>query len=90
MTTRPNAGVSRRGFLGATLGGSALISPAFATDPGQPRPASSVDALGLDPASLADLEAFAAPVLREAARLHELPLDGVMPAFRFLPDGRDE
>jgi hypothetical protein len=47
----------------------------------------AVDDLGLDAAQRADLEAFAQPVLKEAAYLEELPLDDVDPAFVFVPRG---
>ena len=35
----------------------------------------------------ADLEAFAEPVLRDVAYLAELPLDGLEPAFVYVPRG---
>jgi hypothetical protein len=82
------SGPSRRHFLTsvAALGG---IAPFAAPAEGiRERPTFvAVDDLGLEPAQRADLEAFAQPVLQEAAWLEELPLDDVDPAFVFVPRG---
>ncbi len=77
----------RRDFLIAALAGGAGASSAGAQDtPRTKSPAfASVDDLGLTPETRADLETFAEPVLREVAYLAELPLDGVDPAFVFVP-----
>lgn len=91
--SRGSRALSRRGFLASTVAAGALA----ARDPGVEthetgvaasgqQSALAIDALGLDPATRADLEAFAQPVLREAAWLAELPLDNVAPAFRFAPE----
>ncbi len=89
---RRSGGLSRRRFLASTLTAGALSSPSAVVRAQETVSAArdqraqlAIDALGLDPATRADLEAFAQPVLREAAWLAELPLDTVNPAFRFAP-----
>lgn len=77
---------SRRGFLASAMAAGALVPGLAAGQPRGPRPALAIDALGLDAETRADLETFARPVLREAAWLDELSLDGIGPAFVFLPD----
>lgn len=81
--------LSRRRFLASAAAVGAVVSPGAQQVASGPRPAFAVDALGLAPAARADLEAFAEPVLREAAWLDDLPLDHVSPAFRFSPEGED-
>lgn len=81
---------TRRGFLASTVTFGAVVSQASVLEGRQPRSAFGIDALGLDPATRADLESFAQAVLRETAWLDELPLDNVSPAFRFVPPGGDE
>jgi hypothetical protein len=88
MDGRPD----RRRFLTSlTLGGLAPLAAPLATDATAEAAAratfAAVDDLGLEPAVRADLEAFAQPVLQEAAWLEELPLDDVDPAFVFVPRG---
>lgn len=92
MTGR-RRGLTRRHFLATAsiAPGAALVVNAPRDQPSPPaveglRPGLPIDALGLDPATRADLEAFAQPVLREVRWLDELPLDGIRPAFRFTPD----
>jgi len=83
MTNHPG----RRRFLAAAaLGGVApFVGAAEGT---RPRATfAAVDDLALDAETRADLEAFAQPVLQEAAWLEELPLDDVDPAFVFVPRG---
>lgn len=85
MNDAPN----RRTFLGLAVAAGAGASVALAAGEAAPRPAgfAGVDDLGLPAEARADLEAFAQPVLREVAWLAELALDGVDPAFVFVPRG---
>lgn len=73
MSDKPD-GLTRRGFLTATAAAVALPNGL------------AIDALDLDAATRADLEAFAQPVLRETRWIDELPLDGVQPAFLHAAD----
>jgi hypothetical protein len=80
----------RRAFLGkvAALGAVPLAGPVAGDQTGaSAAPRLAVDDLGLPPEVRADLASFAEPVLREAAWLEELPLDGALPAFVFVPRG---
>jgi hypothetical protein len=81
------SGSGRRSFLTSlALGGVApFATPSAGAEP--PSTFAAVDDLGLDAARRADLEAFAQPVLQEAAWLAELPLEDVDPAFVFIPRG---
>ncbi len=81
--------LSRRGFLSSAMAVGAVVTTGGQEVETRRRPTFAVDGLGLDPAARADLEAFAEPILREAAWLDDLPLDHVSPAFRFSPEGED-
>jgi hypothetical protein len=81
------SGSGRRDFLTSlALGGAApFATPSVGA--AERVTFAAVDDLGLDAARRADLEAFAQPVLQEAAWLEELPLEDVDPAFVFVPRG---
>ncbi len=81
----------RRDFLIAALTGGTAAAASTVTGQGTPVPRppgfAGVHDLGLSPEARADLEAFAEPVLRDVAYLAELPLDGLEPAFVYVPRG---
>lgn len=91
--SRRSRDLSRRGFLASAVavgavaaGPTSAVADQAAVASSAPQPTLAIDALGLDAATRADLEAFAHPVLREAAWLAELPLGDIAPAFRFAPE----
>jgi hypothetical protein len=85
-----HSGLTRRAFL-ASAAVAGAVAPGAASAQGRPQPSPlAIDALRLEPAVRADLEAFAEPVLRDTAYLAELPLENVSPAFRFVPPGGDQ
>ena len=84
------SGFTRRTFLSSAAVAGAVLPHTIAGQSQPRRSALGIDALGLDPAIRADLEEFAVPVLRETAYLAELPLDGISPAFTFVPPGEDQ
>lgn len=86
---RTRRGPTRRTFLSSTALVGAVLPQVPAGQSGPQVSALGIDALGLDPATRSDIEQFAQPVLRETAYLAELPLDGISPAFTFVPPGDD-
>jgi hypothetical protein len=82
---------NRREFLATAAvaaGGCAPVALAMGGESTPPRLVfAGVDDLGLPAEARADLESFAEPVLRDVAWLAELPLEGVDPAFVFVPRG---
>lgn len=78
---------SRRKFLGAGVLAGAGAARALTAANVQPPLAhfTGLDDLGLPADVRVDVESFAQPVLRDVACLAELPLDGVNPAFVFVP-----
>jgi hypothetical protein len=83
LAAAPTAAVAADAFAGG------LATPPPQTAPSETataRPGLAIDALELDAATRADLEAFAEPVLRETRWLDDLPLENVAPAFAFRPD----
>ncbi|HUG54804.1 MAG TPA: hypothetical protein VMR21_14440 [Vicinamibacteria bacterium] len=81
-------GHGRRRFLKSVTALGGVVSLPTLAEAARPHLCfAGVDDLGLEAAQRADLEAFARPVLEEAAWLEELPLDDVDPAFVFVPRG---
>jgi hypothetical protein len=90
----PILDVTRRGFMGALAWLPALMSGGTEAVTGSTVAETKflpIHDLNLSPEEIADLEEFAAPVLREAHRLDELnlgnlPVESGDPGFIFTPE----